>query len=195
MGQKMSGGKAYYALSIKHAVNMLLVLYTLSMPLNDKQFARFMKKVSFDSSGCWLWTGSRGSTGYGIFFIDNSGGIFNAHRVAFDHFKHPIASGMEIDHLCFIRHCVNPEHLEMVTRDENLRRARLHRPLKTHCKRGHSLETFYKSKRTGRETYGRVCKVCHAQAVKRWKLRHPEHWARINARAMKRYKEKLKLRS
>ena len=70
-------------------------------------------------NGCWLWTaGTR--TLYGAFNAD--GGVHYAHRWAYQQFVGPIRPGLEIDHLCRTRLCVNPAHLEAVTHIVNVRR-------------------------------------------------------------------------
>jgi hypothetical protein len=79
--------------------------------------------------GHWLWTGPLFSTGYGQI---SQGRI--AHRWFYEHFVGPIPDGYEIDHLCLIRHCVKPAHLEAVTRAENLSRITWRR---TACPQGH----------------------------------------------------------
>lgn len=74
-----------------------------------------------DESGCWVWqrAASARGTGYPIF----SGGY--AHRVAWEAYRGEIPDGLEVDHLCRNSRCINPYHLEPVTRDENLRRRAL----------------------------------------------------------------------
>lgn len=75
--------------------------------------------------GCWVWTAASNGRGYGRIWVD--GRPHPAHRVAYEIHVGPIPAGMEIDHLCRNRGCVNPAHLEPVTRRENLRRARVSR--------------------------------------------------------------------
>lgn len=77
---------------------------------------RFWAKVERDPSGCWLWTASLADGGYGHF------GRWKAHRYAYETLVEPVPHGLDLDHLCRVRHCVNPSHLEPVTRAENLRR-------------------------------------------------------------------------
>lgn len=101
---------------------------------------RFMHRVRPEEAGCWIWEGSVGTHGYGMF------GCFShlhrkadvsclAHVSAFRLFVGPIPDGKEIHHECRNKKCVYPGHLRAVTRKE-------HRRLegngaKTHCKRGH----------------------------------------------------------
>jgi hypothetical protein len=84
---------------------------------------RFWLYTDFDLSfGCWLWQGARDTCGYGIVGIQGSRVRTSAHRWAYVHWKGTIPAGLEIDHLCRTPNCVNPAHLEAVTRRENTRR-------------------------------------------------------------------------
>lgn len=90
---------------------------------------------------CWMWKPLGSVHGYGQFA--SRGKTHLAHRLAYSLAKGPIASGLTIDHLCRVRNCVNPDHLEAVTRAENLRRAQswengaAFQREKTHCPHGH----------------------------------------------------------
>lgn len=98
---------------------------------------RFWKKVH-KTKTCWLWTASRIGGGYGSFGLN---GTKYAHRLVYEDLVGPIPAGLDIDHLCRVRHCVNPDHLEPVTRAENLRRGKMDRHSdRTHCKRGHAFD-------------------------------------------------------
>lgn len=116
---------------------------------------------------CVLWTGTKTPTGYGQ--INFGGRRLAVHRVSYVAFKGTIPDGLEIDHLCRVRHCVNPHHLEAVTHAENLRRA-VPRSLKTHCKHGHEYtpENSYVPPRGKREcwTCKRATKKGSGQAAK-----------------------------
>lgn len=74
-----------------------------------------------DRSGdCWLWTGSLDPYGYGRITVKQS--PMKAHRVSHETFVGTLPEGLEIDHLCRVRHCVKPEHLDAVTHSVNVQR-------------------------------------------------------------------------
>lgn len=91
-------------------------------------------------SGCIVWTGGK-SAGYGRIY--HNGRTRPAHRVAFETFRGEILAGLDINHLCRNKACINTVHLEAVTRSENLRFDYAIKPwgnqntVKTHCQRGH----------------------------------------------------------
>lgn len=86
---------------------------------------RFWVKVN-KTDTCWLWTGYIKSNGYATFYPGGGRHVDNVHRFALEVTHGPIADGLEVDHLCRVRHCVNPSHLEVVTRRENLDRRNRH---------------------------------------------------------------------
>jgi hypothetical protein len=109
-------------------------------------------------SGCWLWTGGVIATGYGRTW--HRGASSAVHRVVYELLRGPIPTGLEIHHLCRVRCCVNPAHLEPVTHRENCLRSmdRHANALKTHCPRGHE----YSGDNLGRDFRGdRVCRACY----------------------------------
>lgn len=110
-------------------------------------------------TGCWLWTGGRSKNGYGAFRVDGRQG--GAHRVAYALFVGPIPAGAELDHVyewgCRHRHCVNPNHLEAVTPEENQRRSAVTPAGRTHCPQGHP----YDDENTCHTRAGRrKCRAC-----------------------------------
>jgi hypothetical protein len=100
--------------------------------------ARFWSKVEKQSGEygtCWLWTGCKMHKGYGLF---DDGRTRRVHRWSYETFIGPIPEGLVLDHLCRVRHCVNPDHLEAVTQAENNRRMLLHKKPTMQCIHGHS---------------------------------------------------------
>lgn len=85
-------------------------------------------------SECWVWTGARNPAGYGIYNRGGGSGTVLVHRFMYARLVGTIPPGLHLDHLCYIRSCCNPAHLEPVTAAENNARARARR---THCRRGH----------------------------------------------------------
>ena len=78
---------------------------------------RLEARIQRIPSGCWLWTGTKLTTGYGQ--IVNHRKCFKVHRVAYELFVGPIPDGMQIDHICHVRLCVNPAHLRLATNKQN----------------------------------------------------------------------------
>ena len=113
---------------------------------------RFVLFTRFEGD-CLVWTGNA-PHGYGTFWYE--GKKVRAHRFAYERFVGRIPEGLELDHLCRVTRCVNPDHLEPVTRAENLRRASWPNARKTHCKRGHE----FTSDNTYRWRGHRVCRTC-----------------------------------
>ncbi|MDN5929664.1 MAG: HNH endonuclease [Pseudonocardia sp.] len=109
--------------------------------------------------GCWIWLGPshKGYAAYGRNKL--------AHRRSYEDSVGPIPAGLEIDHLCRQTMCVNPAHLEPVTRLENIRRRYA---LQTHCKHGH---VFDESNTYWRPNGRRDCRACFRDRTRRYQLR------------------------
>lgn len=121
---------------------------------------RFWAKVSKDKTGCWLWLGYVDAKGYGVFGVGDRR-LMKAHRFSYEIAKGPVAVGLQLDHTCRIRNCVNPAHLEPVTNRENVIRGNSARGPKPNCKHGHPLSgpNLYINPRGDRE-----CRSCRAAA-------------------------------
>ncbi len=125
---------------------------------------RFESKIMPEpNSGCWLWLGSLTHNGYGSIWAN--GRLKRAPRVSYELHVGIIPHGLEIDHLCRVRCCVNPDHLEAVTRKENARRG--YYGQKTHCPQGHpySGDNLY-VRPNGK---GRDCRKCKALRMNRYR--------------------------
>jgi hypothetical protein len=119
---------------------------------------RFWRKLSL-GEGCWEWLAGLTMDGYGQFH-PRRGFPTHAHRYSYDLLVGPIPDGLDVDHLCRNRKCVNPDHLEPVTVKVNILRGTsptANNARKTHCKHGHefSVENTY-----WRPTGGRTCITC-----------------------------------
>jgi len=140
---------------------------------------RFMQHVSPEpNSGCWLWTGVIGPKGYGHGFI-GKGRTRSAHRAAYELFVGPIPDGVEIDHKCRVRSCVNPKHFDLVPHRVNVQRgiavgeagrdaSHKRQAERTHCKNGHE----FTEQNTRIWKGARICRTCkriefHRRAARR----------------------------
>lgn len=128
---------------------------------------RFWTKVKFTDT-CWLWTAAT-IRGYGLFWHSNNRPNARAHRWSYEFCVGPIPDDLEIDHLCRVRHCVNPDHLEIVTHQVNVLRGQgvaAIQARKKLCKNGHPFSKEntihdYKNKKHRR------CKICRKDASRR----------------------------
>lgn len=134
--------------------------------MDGKDLARFERYVHAEpNTGCWLWTGFLNDGGYGHASVNRR--KTKAHRASYEHYKGPIPTGLHIDHLCRQRCCVNPDHLEAVTQQENIRRgeAGKYQTIRTSCPRGHSYSAAPASS-TRLRGQKRWCRTCARVANK-----------------------------
>ena len=95
-------------------------------------------------TGCWLWPGSRAGVGYGQTYSKLIRKKVYVHRFVYEHYRGEIPEGFDVDHLCCVRHCANPDHLRAVTHMENVMAPHSQSTAKvnaekTHCPQGHPL--------------------------------------------------------
>ena len=113
------------------------------------------------NSGCWLWLLNTATGGYGRITAGRRSQSL-VHRVSYEVFKGPIPEGLTIDHLCKVKSCVNPGHLEAVTQRENWLRTTACQTnserfkLITHCPQGHE----YTPENTRMDGDARKCITC-----------------------------------
>lgn len=135
----------------------------MTVVLGDQRLPeRFWSRVVVDTrTDCWLWTGHRSRKGYGK--ITDGGTSVEVHRYLYRRLVSDEIDGLDIDHLCRVRHCVNPVHLEAVTHAENIRRGRSGAPQRerTHCPRGHAYQgsNLYIARKADGST-NRQCRAC-----------------------------------
>lgn len=130
--------------------------HTIRAALGEPYHSMFWEKVE-KTDTCWLWHGTIGLKGYGQ--IKMGYAFFLAHRLSYEMVRGRIPAGLVIDHLCRVRHCVNPDHLKPVLRGVNTLRGETitaANRAKTVCIHGHSLDDAYQ--RSGRK--GRRCRIC-----------------------------------
>ena len=138
------------------------------MPLHSTT-ASFWAQVE-KTPTCWLWRGYTRSDGYGSISWDSRPCL--VHRMAYEWLVGPIPRRLTIDHLCRVRHCVNPNHMEVVTNKENILRGvglTARNAQKTHCLRGHPFDEI----NTYRYRGHRCCRICRDAATTRRRERYP----------------------
>lgn len=135
------------------------------LQLADLFYERFAHRTEF--ADCWEWQGCT-TGGYGSLTIRNR--TATAHRWAWTLLVGPIPDGIQLDHLCRVRHCVNPDHLELVTPEAHADRRAVKSPKIRYgdgnvpiCKRGHALasDADWIIRRVG----NRQCRKC-------WEITH-----------------------
>jgi hypothetical protein len=120
---------------------------------------RFIERIPF--SGCWVWLAALNKHGYGSFKY--AGKDKKAHRVSYELFIGPIPYGLTLDHLCRVRCCVNPAHLEPTTIQENWRRGvspLVNYSSMTHCVHGHLFAGDNLIVRVRKGRTSRICRQC-----------------------------------
>ena len=153
----------------------------------DKLPERIRKKIVFTpcpvpnlKGDCWIWTASRHKFGYGFVGIPDKSGRHRcetAHRAVWFLVGRKIPKGRELDHLCRVTACCNPDHLEPVTHAENIARGKWFiatNAAKTHCPQGHTLTDAIQHHHAGRKP-SRDCRECG-------RIRATEYYYRVTRR-------------
>lgn len=129
-----------------------------------------------DYNGCWRWLSSLDKDGYANRIrVTGTKKKKRVHRIFFELFERPIPEGLVLDHLCSVRDCVNPKHMEPVTNKENVLRGdtiTAKNKAKTHCLRGHKFNIeniIYRGKR-------RICKECYITKARRTNYKGEMIW-------------------
>lgn len=121
---------------------------------------RVTLNVRVDDNGCWVWQLHIRNSGYGLVRLPRPARTVQAHRFSYETFVGPIPEGLALDHLCRNPPCVNPEHLEPVTQQENLLRSPLtfqgRNARKTECPSSHP----YDDTNTRLSKGKRYCRAC-----------------------------------
>jgi hypothetical protein len=143
-----------------------------------ERIEKYIEKVPI--SGCWIWTGGLKGFGYGNVSID--GKSKRAHRVIYELLRETVPTDKVLDHLCRVRCCVNPDHLEVVTQKINVSRGDFSKRLlnsrnltkrhermraNTHCPNGHEYTPDNVYLARGK----RECKTCRKNNFIKWKER------------------------
>lgn len=135
----------------------MIVWYVILIAMDNKLLAKTIKQ-----GDCLVWIGAKTHNGYGLVRRNNKSQL--AHRVAYTQVKGAIPDGLTINHKCQVTLCINPEHLEAMTLQENIALSTKSGVIinrnKTHCIRGHEFTPdniwYVKTKWNPR----RICKQC-----------------------------------
>jgi HNH endonuclease len=140
--------------------------HSIRVVLGEHYSKLFWAKVN-KTETCWLWIAGHDKLGYGKFHITKRFQCL-AHRLAYQIIQGKIPENLELDHLCRVPSCVNPEHLEPVTHRVNIARGEgpfPQRAKQEYCIHGHTLHDAPRRKDTGT----RYCRYCNRLKVKKYK--------------------------
>lgn len=128
------------------------------------------RNIVAGDGGCWLWSRSKSRDGYGWASLGNK--THQAHRLVFVILRGAPPEGLVLDHLCRVRHCVNPAHLQPVSNHVNLLRSDLTTAGMRTCAKGHTFE------HNGRQ---RRCPICRAEYDRMNRAERLEYLRRYHA--------------
>jgi hypothetical protein len=128
----------------------------MSVTRVDQLSDAIRSRIRERNDGCWIWTGAT-NNGYGRVYTPT--GLIYAHRLVYETLVAPIPDHLQLDHLCRVKRCVNPIHLEVVTSRENQARG-IKGKLTTHCPSGHAYD---EANTLHRANGHRRCRTCHAE--------------------------------
>jgi hypothetical protein len=126
-----------------------------------ERFESKYERIPF--SGCWIWLAHLDRYGYGVFSIKHR--CTSAHKFPYERLFGKVPRTLELDHLCRVRCCVNPDHLEAVTHRVNMLRGKI--ALQTICKHGHPFD----EKNTYTFNGKRACRICKARLSREYQQR------------------------
>lgn len=138
------------------------------MPTEKRFFSYVFKNPD---TKCWEWLNAANTQGYGRFYYGNF--TEKAHRFSYELKYGKITDGLQIDHLCRNRMCVNPDHLESVTLNVNVMRGMgvcAQNARKNHCPYGHE----YSKIKVESGKFRRICRICKDNHRKKWRKENPE---------------------
>lgn len=151
------------------SLELISKLAHFTIDVNYLQNRIYNRSTPEPNTGCWLYEGSTGNSGYGKLRIGHNKD-FSAHRISFLAFKGEIPAKMCVLHKCDVRICVNPNHLFIGTKQDNSRdmvnknRHKSMMRLRVQCPQGHPY--------TGRNSKGaRICAKCDKETRKRYYAR------------------------
>lgn len=138
------------------------------------KFLRFVRE--HPDGGCWLYEGYRRRDGYAQAWWD--GRQQYLHRAMYEHLVGPIPDGLTLDHLCRVRNCVNPSHLDPVSAAENTRRGIPRNSRKSVCPKGHEYDV--------QSSRARFCRKCRGETLSEYRARNRESIRERNREWMRR---------
>lgn len=141
----------------------------------ESERVRFWRYVEL-SLGCWIWRGTKSWNGYGAILPSGAKVKVYAHRLAYEMFIGKVPDGYELHHLCGIKACVKPDHLELVTRKQHAQHTHDRayggwQRIKTHCSKGHPFTGDNLKIRHDKDGTHRRCRECINQAQREYQAR------------------------